>query len=313
MKKRSTWALGGLLAVSMGVFAASGVRAQQGSSTAAQQGSSAAAQQGSSAPAQQSGAAVGQQGSSAAAPQGGAAGQPAGEPRVDPNADAILRKMSDYLSSLKAFDVTADYAMDMVTSDGEKHTYGARSLVQIERPNHMRSERRGQLADLAFFYDGKTVTLLGRRANLYATAPAPPTLDATIDFTRDRLGIEAPAADLLYSDPYRTLMEDVVSGKYLGMAEVNGVPCHHLAYRGNETDWQLWVQDGPQPLPCKYVIVSKKMTSAPQFEVELHDWTIEKDIPDQTFHFTPPAGAKQIDFLGMEQQGANPQKGKGGK
>ncbi|MCC6553843.1 MAG: DUF2092 domain-containing protein [Polyangiaceae bacterium] len=221
---------------------------------------------------------------------------------VDPMADGLLRRMSDYLGGLRQFGVVADHATEVVLDTGQKLELTGSSHVFVKRPNKVRSDRRGQLADLSLYYDGATMTILGRRHNLYATAEAPPTLDGAIDFGRNELDLEVPAADLLYSDPYRVLMEDVISGAYIGRAIVNGVTCHHLAYRGNETDWQIWIQDGPRPLPCKYVIVSKHVASAPEFSVELHDWEVDVNIVDDIFHFVPPPGADRIDFLRVREQ-----------
>jgi hypothetical protein len=92
-------------------------------------------------------------------------------------------------------------------------------------------------------------------------------------------------------------MEDVVSGTYVGPATVRGVSCHHLAFRGNETDWQLWIEDGPRPVPCKFVITSKKVQGLPEFTVEFSQWNFSPRLGDEVFHFTPPGDAKRINFL----------------
>ncbi len=274
MKNRARWALGGLFAASLGVTPIGGARAQQG-------------------------------------PVAQPARPPGSEPRVDPRADQILRRMSGFMGSLRAFSFTADNELEVVTKDGQKIDFSSVSDVKVERPNRFRSDRRGEVANLSFFYDGKTLALLGRGANLYATAAAPPpTLDATIDFARDVLDLDAPAADLLNSDPYRVLMEDVVSGQYVGTAQVNGRTCHHLAYKGNETDWQLWVEDGSAPVPCRFVITSKTVQGAPEYRVEIRNFRIEDSIPDEVFRFEPPAGARKIDFLGLSRRGTG-QQGKG--
>ncbi len=38
---------------------------------------------------------------------------------------------------------------------------------------------------------------------------------------------------------------------------MNGIECHHLAFRAEKVDWQVWVQAGDTPLPMKYLIISK--------------------------------------------------------
>lgn len=228
--------------------------------------------------------------------------QSARKPEVDPKARAELEKMSDFLGGQRRFSVQADGSTQVVLETGEKLDYTFSSTVRVQRPDRLRSDRRGELADLEFYYDGRTFNLFGKKAHYYATASAPSTLDEALDAARERLGIEAPGADLLYSNSAEGLLEDVVSGTDLGMSIVDGVPCRHLAFRGNETDWQIWIEEGRTPVPRKYVIVSKKEEGSPQFDVELSGWDFSPDFNDAVFRFTPPADAQRIDFLGTKPQ-----------
>ncbi len=222
------------------------------------------------------------------------AGQQA--PRIEAKADQMLRQMSDYLDALPAFSVQAESTTEVVLTTGEKLQFDASSQIHVRRPNRLVSERRGSLVDATLYYDGKTISLMGHRRNLYATVAAPASLDDMIDFARKRFDIDAPGADLIYSKAYSGLVEDVVSGMYIGKSEIDGTVCHQLSFRGNETDWQIWIQDGAQPLPRKYVIVSKKVTELPEFEVRLHDWQVDPTLPDSLFTFSPPYGAQRVEF-----------------
>ncbi len=155
----------------------------------------------------------------------------------------------------------------------------------------------------SLFYDGKTITLYARRANRYATTHAPGSLDAMLDLVNHKLNIEAPAGDLLYSDPYRILMEDVVTGRYLGTSELDGKTCHHLAYEGRAVDWQLWIRAGDHPLPCKYVITSKDVKSRPEYAVEFHDWNEKAYVSADRFEFNPPPNARRVDLKSLQEGG----------
>src|SRR5262249_15211472 len=141
----------------------------------------------------------------------------------------------------------------------------------------------------------RRITIFGKRMNLYASTPAPNNLDDAIDFAREELKLEAPAADLLYADPYKVMMEDVVSGKYIAKEPIGNQMCDHLAFRGNHTDWQIWVSDAS--LPCRYVITTKDVKGMPDFSVTFANWKMSPTFPDSEFEFTPPAGATQIEFL----------------
>jgi len=221
-----------------------------------------------------------------------------GKPAIESEAGRILKSMSDYMGRQRAFAFTSNSSIQIVTKEGQKLNLDSESKVSLERPNKLRSDRKGELADLTLFYDGKDVTLFDKNSKYFATAKAPATIDGAIDFTRDRLGIEAPAADLLVNRPYEALTEDVVAGMYIGRARINGVETHHLAFRGNEVDWQIWIADGPQPVPVKYLIVSKKEPQAPEFVVEMRDWNTSPKFPARFFTWIPPEDAKRIAFAG---------------
>lgn len=225
-----------------------------------------------------------------------------GKSKVEPKADALLRKMTADLASLKSFTFDADHATEVVTKEGQKLQVLASSTVAVQRPGKLRSDRKGRLGDVSLYYDGKALTVHGKRENLYATAKAPDTLDETIDFARGELELEAPAADLLYANAYPALMEDVVSGAYIDEAFIDGRTCHHLAFRGNEIDWEIWIEDGARALPCRFVITSKKVKGMPQYIVETRNWKVDPTLPATLFTFVPPPDAGRIDFLSVAKR-----------
>lgn len=217
--------------------------------------------------------------------------------KLDPQADAALRRMSEYLDGLKSFTLETQAADEFVTKEGQRIQFVSRSRVMVQRPNHLRSDRIGAVADLTFRYDGKEFSLYGNKTGYYATAPAPPTIEEAVDVARAKLGIEAPGADLLMKNVYDGLMEDVVSSTYVGLEPLNQINTHHLAFRGKEVDWQIWIADAPEARPMRYVIVSKKVIGQPEFSVEIVNWDTQAVIPDDSFAFKPPPGAQKIEFL----------------
>ena len=229
-------------------------------------------------------------------------------PKLEPKAERVLHDMSEFLSRQKAFEVEADGTTDVIMEKGQKIELNREARVSIERPSKIRVDRKGELADAQIFYDGKTLTVYARNANAYAQRPAPPTIDATVEELYDKLDMDLGPGDLLSANPEKTLTEDAVSGKYIGKTVIDDVPTHHLAVQGREVDWQLWVEDGPRPLPRKYVITSKKMEGSPQYSVTLSNWKLVGDLPDETFTFQPPKDAQKIEFI--DQVKAKKLKGK---
>jgi hypothetical protein len=216
---------------------------------------------------------------------------------VDRQAVDALRRMSDYLTSLPEFTVRARHVGEVVLTTGQKIQFEGISDLFVRRPDRLRSNRVDEVADLEFYYDGATATLYGKRSGFYASAPAPPTLDAMLDHVRARLDMEPPAADLLYTDVFTGLMTDVTEALDLGSSMVGRMPTRHLAFRARDVDWQIWIDDGARPLPRKYLITTKWRTGAPQFGVELGDWNLFPRLDDATFKFSPPARARRIEFL----------------
>jgi hypothetical protein len=72
------------------------------------------------------------------------------------------------------------------------------------------------------------------------------------------------------------------------------VECEHLAFRNFDTDWQLWVEVGANPIPRKMVVTSKTMNSAPQYTLQVKEWETGVTPAEDAFTFSPPAGASTL-------------------
>ena len=174
------------------------------------------------------------------------------------------------------------------------------------RPNRLRADRKGDIVNQEFFYDGKTLTLFNPKENLYATTAAPPTIDAMLDFAREKLDVIAPGAELLYGNAAERMLKVTTSGFVVGPSVVGGVKSTHLAFRGEEVDWQIWIEDGDKPLARKFVLTSKKVAGEPQFTVLIRSWDLTPKLTDQMFTFVPPKGAKKIEFLQITAEAGKP-------
>ena len=113
----------------------------------------------------------------------------------------------------------------------------------------------------------------------------------------DRYGFSVPISDLVYSDPYKALTGHVQHGFWVGLHAVDGTPCHHLAFLQETIDWQIWIEDGPRPVPRKLLITYKDEPGSPQYTARLSGWDFHPRISDGWFEFRPPVGADQIEFL----------------
>ena len=216
---------------------------------------------------------------------------------IEPQAEKLLRRMSDYLAGRQQFTLKAESTLEAVLTSGQKLQYDSPATLSVSRPNKLRAHRKGDLVNQEFFYDGKALTLYNPRENLYATTAAPATLDEMLDFAREKLDVFAPAAELLYKNAAEKMLKEASSGILVGPSMIGGVKTTQLAFRGAEVDWQIWIDDGDKPLPRKFVLTSTKVTGTPQFTILIKNWDVAAKLSNQEFSFTPPKGAKKIEFL----------------
>jgi hypothetical protein len=222
---------------------------------------------------------------------------------VDPEAEKILRAMSSYLGGLQSFTVKGDVDDEIITTEGQKLQLSSSASLAVERPNHLYAHRQMPLGDIEAFFDGQTLTLHGKGRKAYVQFEVPGTIDEAVTHLRAETGLDAPAGDLFYADPFPGLMTDVTSGAYFGIAYVNGTECHHLAFRASKVDWQIWVQTGDRPLPMKYVIASKWITGSPSYSVRFRDWDTAPAIEAERFKFVPPEGTKRLEEFPVDVMG----------
>ena len=211
------------------------------------------------------------------------------------DAKAILKSMSDYVSSQKTIEFTFDSDIEVITPQLEKIQFTNSGEVLVSRPDKIAAHRIGGYAEVALYFDGKTATVYGKNVNGYAQFAAPGTLDQLFTALRAGHGVALPGADFLLSNPYSTLVADVLEAKHIGRGVIDGVECEHLAFRNFDTDWQLWVEAGDKPIPRKVVITSKTISSGPQYTFRVKSWKTGIEPPADAFKFTPPAGTVVLD------------------
>jgi hypothetical protein len=205
----------------------------------------------------------------------------------------ILKGMTEYLASQKSLSAKFDSDIEVVTPELQKIQFTSSGEMKMNRPDKLRIRRTGGYADVELIYDGKTVSLYGNNAKSYVQADLAGTVDQMIDTLQSRSGAGLPGADLLLSNSYDQLMANVIEGRHIGSGVVDGVECEHLAFRGPETDWQIWIEPGAKPVPRKWVITSKTVTGAPQYTLKIRDWKTDANA-DTDFVFKAPADATKV-------------------
>jgi hypothetical protein len=224
-----------------------------------------------------------------------AAGPPATASR-DFAADQLDR-MARFLAGLPGFEVELLSSHDAVQPDGQKIEFGELRAVALARPDRLRVEqqRSDGARDLVVF-DGRDISVFDGEEGVYAQVPQPGTLDdAILYFVRD-LGMRLPLAPLLGSRLGTELDAGALQVDYVEFTELLDQPAHHIAGRGADVDFQVWIAAGEQPLPLRIVLTYRNEPGQPQFRAQFLDW--RPGIPAEAglFRFDPPAAARRIAF-----------------
>ena len=229
------------------------------------------------------------------------AGEASNPGTIEPRAEQALRQMSDYLKSLKAFTLRAENTTDELALAGSKLQFGQTVDIYVKRPDRLRANAEGDLANQQFFFDGKYLTLFNNDQNVYARLEAPGTIEEALEYAQDAFDLNAPLSDLIYPDAYNVLTQNVHSGHYVGLHLVRGIQCHHLVFVQDDIDWQIWIENSQTPLPRKMIITSKWLAGGPQFTSLMSYWKTSARLPQDLFIFTPPVTAQKIEILPVDR------------
>jgi hypothetical protein len=223
-----------------------------------------------------------------------AGGQDAASP--PPSPPELLRQMSEQLQAA-TLRFHAEILFDDLLPSGEKIQLAGALDATVKRPHGVYIDYRDDRSAKRFWYDGKTATLLDRAADKYATVELPGEIDAAVQQLQERYDVTLPLGNLVSSDLFEIIEEKATAWGYVGIGDVEGTPCHHLAIVGEDKDLQLWIQRDGKPLLLKFVLTYKQVPMAPQYQAVLMDWDFGKKVSDGTFRASLPKGAEEIPFL----------------
>jgi hypothetical protein len=225
-------------------------------------------------------------------------------PEINPAAVKALTDMGVYLRGLEAFQVSVATTDEDVLDDGQKVQYDGRTELLVKRPDRLRASVTNERKDRMFFYDGKNVTLYGKRLNYYASAAAPPTIRELADKLEDDYGMNLPLVDLFRWGAPGYEPKGFTAALDAGPSSVGGATARHYLFRQAGLDWQVWIQSGQYPLPLKLVITTTTDDARPQ-HTAVYTWNLAPSYNDAAFVFDPPAGSGRI-VLARDKQGETP-------
>ncbi len=216
---------------------------------------------------------------------------------VDPAAVRRLKQMTDFLDGLQQFSVRTQNRIEDLHVSGHRVDFDLAANVTVKRPNKLRADRSGYTMDQRFYYDGKTLTVYNPAEKVYATVAAPETIEKMISFARETVGVLLPAADLQYRNAYQLLTQDLTLAAVVGKAVVDGVKCDHLLFSHPGADFQVWVAEGEQPWPQRYLVTETNTPARLSITTTFSDWNTTPSVNDASFSFVPPQGTSATRFI----------------
>lgn len=214
--------------------------------------------------------------------------------QVEANAVNALVRMSAYLRTIPAFEITLRTQRDDVDIYGQLITLGGGAIYKMRRPDAFFIDLAQTSAAAKYVYDGKTVTVYDARTNAYATVEAPATIRATLDLAEQKYGATVPLDDLFTWSEGDATAKALTAAHFIGKAQIASQTTNHYAFRQSGRDWQIWIADGDKPLPLRVTVVASDDPARPRFQADL-SWNTAPNFASNVFVFAPPQNARAVD------------------
>lgn len=219
----------------------------------------------------------------------------ANEGVIEDEAVEALKEMSNFLMTANTMQIVSNGSLDVVTNSGQRIQLDGRTTYKVRKPAGFVIDYESDVKSRRFHYDGKNFTVYSPKLGFYSTVAAPATNREVLQTIYDKFGISLPLVDLFrWNDGSNAERIQALKAAYnVGPATIDGVATDHYAFREEDTDWEVWIQQGDQPFPRKLVIVDRHDPAKPTFIARLQ-FTMNPTFSDADFAFVPDANAKKI-------------------
>ena len=210
--------------------------------------------------------------------------------------DQILRQMSAKLAQAKKLSFKVNRQLDAALVDGRNVPENAQIEISVSRPGKFLAKSDSTENMRTVFFDGKNLSIYDRTMNLYATVPAPGTIDEVIAKIDEKYGFTPPLAEFIRSDSYAALSPQIKNKTYKGKETIAGVECHHLSLSGDVADSELWIGTADM-LPYKLVATFKNRDGDPKLQADFSSWNLAASLDDSVFAFAAPKDADKVEMI----------------
>jgi hypothetical protein len=221
--------------------------------------------------------------------------------KIDPYVDRLLNRSCGELASSKAFTFHAEITFDQVLPSNVKLQFAVAADYAVQRPDQLAVDYHSDLGAKRIWYSGNQLTIFDPPHMVYATTEVPLSIDGMMDRTEENYNLSIPLADLAYSHPCQMFLKRVIFAAYVGVNDVAGEDCDHLAFTESNVDWQIWLQRTGKNLPRKIVINYRNAPGSPEYVAVLSDWKFPATIPATVFQPDLPKDARRIGIMKVKE------------
>jgi hypothetical protein len=217
-------------------------------------------------------------------------------PQLEPKAIDILKAACAKLAAAHSMSFTALVTYESPSRLGFPLAYGTKSDVLFQRPDKLRVLTPGDGPASEFYYDGKTMMAFSPAENLVAVADAPPTVDGMLETAYHSAAIYYPFDDLIVSDPYKDIAQDLRTAFYIGQSKiVGGTTTDVVAYDTGGVFIQAWIgAEDKLPRLLRAIYVDDPLQI--RHNLVITNWQLDPAIPADSFSTNKASGAKRIPF-----------------
>ena len=218
---------------------------------------------------------------------------------LPPKVSEVLTRMAEFLESTLMFTGTAVFANDVLQTDGHVLEVGGTFDLSVHAPLRAKIAMRDRTGSTSVvILDGETLSA-GTDIDgkfYYDVIEQPGDITASLDFLADDLAVPRPLQGIMSANVL-AMFVDVSSGNYVGESTIGGLLCDHLILHTDTQDIQVWVTQGDQPAPLRYLKTYKESQGQLRVSIQFSDWDFSPDLPADLFTLPLPENAERFDFI----------------
>ena len=235
--------------------------------------------------------------------------EPPAPEKLDAKALAIVQSSIDFLKSVSSYTTTLSNQSTLDGGPNKKKESSGAYEIAVELPNKLALViKEGELR-CAVYSDGKTLTAVAPQLKAYTQRDAPKTLPEVFDVEEISSIVQEDLNNVFFLNTLTndhaldSVMAGVTALRLFGVEKLDGGGmAYHLHFVESKVEWDMWVQEGAQPLLRKIVLshdgtvrdktgpVKVKRTVVSRYD----NWTVNNAIPPERFVYVPAPEFRRV-------------------